>query len=124
VVSHQRFISANSHFLFQYAIRPSVRGNKKFSRDTIIKTVADVVGPEHPVDLKNYDLVILVDVVQVRPWNALADQILIRVIRKWMLLTVMMQNVVGMSVVGSDYDKLKRYNLAELYNPVSKAQES
>jgi tRNA acetyltransferase TAN1 len=36
----------------------------------------------------------------------------------------MMQNVVGMSVVGSDYDKLKRYNLAELYNPVSKAQES
>jgi tRNA acetyltransferase TAN1 len=41
-----------------------------------------------------------------------------------MLLTVMMQNVVGMSVVGSDYDKLKRYNLAELYNPVSKAQES
>jgi hypothetical protein len=82
VVSHQRFISANSHFLFQYAIRPSVRGNKKFSRDTIIKTVADVVGPEHPVDLKNYDLVILVDVVQVRPWNALADQILIRVIRK------------------------------------------
>jgi tRNA acetyltransferase TAN1 len=97
VVSHQRFISANSHFLFQYAIRTSVRGNKKFSRDTIIKTVADVVGPEHPVDLKNYDLVILVDVVQ---------------------------NVVGMSVVGSDYDKLKRYNLAELYNPVSKAQES
>ncbi|KAL3453777.1 hypothetical protein BJX65DRAFT_76719 [Aspergillus insuetus] len=81
----------------KYAIRPSVRGNKKFNRDTIIKTVADVVGPEHPVDLKNYDLVILVDVVQ---------------------------NVVGMSVVGSDYDKLKRYNLAELYNPVSKAQES
>ncbi|KAL2842347.1 hypothetical protein BJY01DRAFT_3933 [Aspergillus pseudoustus] len=81
----------------KYAIRPSVRGNKKFNRDTIIKTVADVVGPEHPVDLKNYDLVILVDVVQ---------------------------NVVGMSVAGSDYDKLKRYNLAELYNPDSKAQVS
>jgi hypothetical protein len=58
-----------------------VRGNKKFNRDTIIKTVADVVGPEHPVDLKNYDLVILVDVVQVRPLD-LADQVLIRIFLK------------------------------------------
>ncbi|KAI9370096.1 THUMP domain protein [Aspergillus egyptiacus] len=74
----------------KYAIRPSVRGNKKFNRDFIIKTVADVVGPEHPVDLKNYDLIILVDIVQ---------------------------NVVSMSVAGSDYDKLKRFNLAELYSP-------
>ncbi|KAL2866959.1 THUMP domain-containing protein [Aspergillus lucknowensis] len=79
----------------KYAIRPSIRGNKKFNRDFIIKTVADVVGPEHPVDLKNYDLIILVDVVQ---------------------------NVMSMSVAGSDYDKLKRYNLAELYNPNSEAQ--
>lgn len=30
------------------------------------------------------------------------------------------QNVVGMSVAGSDYDKLKRYNLAELYSPSPK----
>ena len=49
----------------QYAIRPTVRGNEKFNRDIIIKTVADVVGPDHPVDLKNYDKIILVDVVQV-----------------------------------------------------------
>jgi tRNA acetyltransferase TAN1 len=49
----------------QYAIRPSVRSNEKFSRDVIIKTVADAVGAEHKVDLTNYDLVILVDVVQV-----------------------------------------------------------
>lgn len=42
------------------------RGNVNLNRDTIIKTVADVVGPEHPVDLKNYDYTILVDVVQVR----------------------------------------------------------
>jgi hypothetical protein len=42
-----------------------VRGNHKLNRDIIIKTVADVVGPEHPVNLKNYDLIILVDVVQV-----------------------------------------------------------
>lgn len=35
----------------------------------------------------------------------------------------MRQNVCGMSVVGSDYDQLKRYNLAELYNPTSKVEE-
>jgi tRNA acetyltransferase TAN1 len=51
----------------QYAIRPTIRGNNKFKRDEVIKTVADAVGPEHPVDLKNYDLMILVDVVQVSP---------------------------------------------------------
>ncbi|KAL2001573.1 hypothetical protein VTN02DRAFT_1573 [Thermoascus thermophilus] len=79
----------------KYAIRPSVRSNAKFNRDDIIKTVADVVGPGHSVDLKNYDLMILVDVVQ---------------------------NVIGMSVVGSDYDQLKRFNLAELYNPTPKPQ--
>lgn len=74
----------------KYAIRPSVRSNKKFNRDVVIKTIAGVVGPEHPVDLKNYDLIILVDIVQ---------------------------NLISMSVAGSDYDKLKRFNLAELYNP-------
>ncbi|OQD85712.1 hypothetical protein PENANT_c009G08706 [Penicillium antarcticum] len=80
-----------------YAIRPTVRGNHKLNRDIIIKTVADAVGPEHPVNLKNYDLIILVDVVQ---------------------------NVVGMSVVGGDYDRLKRFNLAEIYDPSSKAAEA
>ncbi|KAJ5239732.1 hypothetical protein N7468_004351 [Penicillium chermesinum] len=77
-----------------YAIRPTVRGNKKFNRDMIIKIVADVVGPEHPVNLKKYDLLILVDVVQ---------------------------NVIGMSVVAGDYDELKRYNIAEIYAPSAKA---
>ncbi|KAJ5902785.1 THUMP domain protein [Penicillium taxi] len=77
----------------KYAILPTLRGNDKFKRDPVIKTIADVVGPEHPVDLKNYDLMILVTVVQ---------------------------NVIGMSVVGSDYDKLKRYNLAEIYDPSPK----
>ncbi|KAJ9311549.1 hypothetical protein DTO271D3_8176 [Paecilomyces variotii] len=81
----------------KYAIRPNVRSNKQWGRDIIIKTVADAVGPGHSVDLKNYDLIILVDVVQ---------------------------NVIGMSVVGSDYDSLKRFNLAELYNPADKPQES
>lgn len=49
----------------QYAIRPSVSGNKNFNRDIIIKTVANAVGPEHPVNLKNYDLLIIVTVIQV-----------------------------------------------------------
>lgn len=80
----------------KYAIRPTIRGNNKFKRDEVIKTVADAVGPEHPVDLKNYDLMILVDVVQ---------------------------NVIGMSVVGSDYDLLKRYNLAEIYDPAKPAAD-
>lgn len=29
-----------------------------------------------------------------------------------------------MSVVGSDYDKLKRYNLAEIYNPTQHLTDS
>ncbi|EPS29922.1 hypothetical protein PDE_04872 [Penicillium oxalicum 114-2] len=78
-----------------YAIRPSVRGNNKFHRDSIIKTVADVVGKEHPVNLKNYDHMILVDVCQ---------------------------NIIGMSVVGGDYDRLKRFNLAEIYDPGPKTE--
>lgn len=30
------------------------------------------------------------------------------------------QNIIGMSVVGSDYDQLKRFNLAEIYDPAPK----
>lgn len=32
------------------------------------------------------------------------------------------QNVVGMSVVQGDYDKLKRFNLAEIYDPSPKEE--
>ncbi|KAJ5674108.1 hypothetical protein N7462_009547 [Penicillium macrosclerotiorum] len=77
----------------RYAIRPSIRGNGKFKRNPLIKTIADIVGPEHPVNLTNYDKMILVDVCQ---------------------------NVIGMSVVDSDYDQLKRFNLAEIYDPSPK----
>ena len=31
-----------------------------------------------------------------------------------------MKNVLGMSVVGGDYDELKQYNLAEIYDPTPK----
>jgi tRNA acetyltransferase TAN1 len=30
------------------------------------------------------------------------------------------QNICGMSVVGNDYEKLKRYNLAEIYKHSAK----
>ena len=34
-------------------------------RDDVIKQVATAVGPRHSVDLKNYDLLILVDIYRV-----------------------------------------------------------
>jgi tRNA acetyltransferase TAN1 len=71
----------------QFAIRPTIRNNKDFKRDDVIKTVAAAVGPGHKVDLHGYDLLIFVEIYQ---------------------------NVIGMSVVGSDFDKLKRYNIEEL----------
>ncbi|KAI1914801.1 hypothetical protein LOZ58_000324 [Ophidiomyces ophidiicola] len=79
----------------KYAIRPSVRNNHEWPRDTLIRLVARAVGPGHTVNLRNYDALILVEV---------------------------MQNICGMSVVGGDYDELKRYNLAEIYNPTPRPQ--
>ncbi|OJD13841.1 hypothetical protein AJ78_05737 [Emergomyces pasteurianus Ep9510] len=77
----------------KYAIRTSIRNNTEWTRDTLIPLVAKIVGPGHSVDLKNYDALILVDIVQ---------------------------NICGMSVVGRDYDDLKRYNLSEIYDPTPK----
>ena len=74
----------------KFAIRPTIRNNDKLHRDEVIKTVANAVGPPHTVDLKHYDLLILLDVYR---------------------------NVCGMSVVGSDFEELRRFNLAELYQP-------
>ncbi|ETI24924.1 hypothetical protein G647_04294 [Cladophialophora carrionii CBS 160.54] len=73
----------------KFAIRPTIRNNNKINRDGVIRTVADSVASlgKHTVDLKGYDKLILVDVYR---------------------------NVVGMSVVGSEYETLKRFNLAEL----------
>ncbi len=49
----------------QYAIRPTIRNNNVLNRDEVIRIVASAVGEEHKVDLKNYDLLILVDVYRV-----------------------------------------------------------
>ncbi|SLM36524.1 THUMP [Lasallia pustulata] len=77
----------------KFAIRTTIRNHNTLTRDGVIKQVADAVGPSHTVDLKNYDLLILVEIYK---------------------------NICGMSVVGSDFDKLKRFNLAEIYDPTPK----
>jgi tRNA acetyltransferase TAN1 len=51
----------------QFAIRTSIRNNKEFTRDSVIKTVAAAVGTGHKVDLSGYDLLILVEIYKV--WN-------------------------------------------------------
>lgn len=51
----------------QFAIRPTIRNNKDFKRDDVIKTVAAAVGPGHKVDLHGYDLLIFVEIYKVQP---------------------------------------------------------
>ena len=101
----------------QFAIRPSIRSNTKFKRDDVIKTVAAAVGHDHSVDLKNYDLLILVDVIQVSCSHPAPTCQSARLTGHHSFP----QNIIGMAVVGSDYDRLKRFNLSELYAPTSKA---
>jgi len=62
----------------------------------VIKSIADSISNVHKVQLTTPDKVILVEIFQ---------------------------SVCGMSVVGSDWEALKRFNLAELYHKdkVSKA---
>ncbi|OAK99931.1 THUMP domain-containing protein [Phaeosphaeriaceae sp. SRC1lsM3a] len=80
----------------KFAIRPSIRNNKELTRDEVIRTVASIVGPGHKVDLQAYDLLILVEIYK---------------------------NVVGMSVVGPDFEKLKRFNIEELRQTPTAAEE-
>lgn len=80
----------------KFAIRTSIRNNKVFTRDDLIRKVAAAVGPGHKVDLHGYDLLIVVEIYQ---------------------------NILGMSVVGSDFEKLKRFNLSELHNPEENAED-
>lgn len=57
---------------------------------------------------------ILVDVCQVSPRHMSVDAC-----KVWLTL---FQNIIGMSVVGGDYDRLKRFNLAEIYDPGPKTE--
>lgn len=49
----------------QFAVRPNMRNHNTMKRDAIIKMVAGLVGQPHKVDLKNYDLLITVEIYQV-----------------------------------------------------------
>ena len=48
----------------EYAVRPNARDNQVMIRDTVIHIVGAVIGRNHPVDLKNYDVLILVETVK------------------------------------------------------------
>ncbi|KAI9882151.1 MAG: hypothetical protein M1823_006107, partial [Watsoniomyces obsoletus] len=74
----------------KFAIRPTIRSSNQMKRDAVIQTVAAAVGPKHQVDLKNYDRCILVEIFK---------------------------GHCGMSVVPGDYEKLRRFNLAEIHEP-------
>lgn len=50
----------------QFAIRPNIRNHSTLNRDVVIKQVASIVGADHSVDLKAYDLLILVEIYKVR----------------------------------------------------------
>jgi len=80
---------------FSYAIRPTIRNHKTLKRDAVIKQVASLVASTHKVDLTNPEKVILVEIYQ---------------------------SICGISVVGGDWEALKRFNLAELYQPTTAAQ--
>jgi adenylyl- and sulfurtransferase ThiI len=49
----------------QFAVRPNMRNHNTMKRDAIIKMVAGLVGQPHKVDLKNYDLLITIEIYQV-----------------------------------------------------------
>ncbi|CAL3971838.1 unnamed protein product [Diplocarpon coronariae] len=72
-----------------YAIRPTTRNHTApLKRDFVIQAIASSISDAHKVNLTAPDKVIVVEVYQ---------------------------SVCGMSVLGSDWEKLKRFNLAELY---------
>ncbi|ETN37837.1 uncharacterized protein HMPREF1541_07460 [Cyphellophora europaea CBS 101466] len=90
----------------KYAVRVTVRNNNQVEKDQIIKTVAGAVRElglvggddaesKHKVSLKGYDNLVLVEIYR---------------------------NVVGMSVVGDDWERLRRFNLSEIYAEGRKAK--
>jgi hypothetical protein len=63
--------------LLQFAIRTNFRNHTILNRDGVIKQVAAAVGPDHQVDLKAFDLLILVEVFQVRECIKIASTSLV-----------------------------------------------
>ncbi|THY67287.1 hypothetical protein D6C87_10305 [Aureobasidium pullulans] len=79
----------------QFAIRPTIRNHNVMKRMDIIQNIAHTVGPGHQVDLKKPDLLIMIEVYT---------------------------SICGISVIPNDYDALKKYNLAEIFEPTPKEQ--
>ncbi|KAI1735163.1 hypothetical protein F4680DRAFT_453256 [Xylaria scruposa] len=77
-----------------YAIRPTLRAHTTLKRSDIIDKVAKMISKRHKVDLRNPDKVIIIEIFQ---------------------------TFVGMSVVGEDWEAMKRYNIHELYSAASKS---
>ncbi|TVY26440.1 tRNA acetyltransferase [Lachnellula hyalina] len=75
---------------YSYAIRPTIRNHNTLKRDVVIKQIASSIADVHKVNLTKPDKVILVEIYQ---------------------------TICGMSVVGDDWETLKRFNLAELSKP-------
>ncbi|PBP20855.1 26S protease regulatory subunit 6B [Diplocarpon rosae] len=81
-----------------YAIRPTTRNHTApLKRDYLIQAIASSISSTHKVNLTAPDKVIVVEVYQ---------------------------SVCGMSVLGSDWEKLKRFNLAELYQKFRPVKET
>jgi hypothetical protein len=77
----------------------------------------------HKVNLTKPDKVILVEIYQVRlsvPFSTSTAELAVRYTRESTSLIVDLQTVCGMSIVGDDWEALKRFNVAELSKPVSK----
>ena len=96
----------------QFAIRPTLRNHNVLTRDSVIRQIASLVGPGHTVDLKGYELLIIVEVYQVSFHHCTS--------RSELLHTNALQNICGVSVADSDFERLKRYNLAEIFEPTPK----
>ncbi|KAJ2974902.1 hypothetical protein NUW58_g8509 [Xylaria curta] len=77
-----------------YAIRPTIRAHSTLTRAEVIEKVASMISKKHKVDLKNPNKVIIIEIFQ---------------------------TFCGMSVVGEDWEEMKRYNIHELYSAASKS---
>ena len=103
----------------KFAIRPTRRNHNVMKREDIIKQIASAVGRDHKVDLKGYDRLILVDVYKVGcVCSVCCFPLYLQ--RDGGIIWLTFQNILGMSVVDSDYDQLKQYNLSEIFNPTPK----
>ncbi|KAI0517709.1 hypothetical protein F5B22DRAFT_602004 [Xylaria bambusicola] len=79
---------------YSYAIRPTLRAHSSLKRTEVIDKVANMISKRHKVDLKNPDKVIIIEIFQ---------------------------TFCGMSVVGKDWEAMKRYNIHELYSAALKS---